>query len=121
MALDDFTEGNGATRIVPGSHKWDSSRHGKQSEAVSAVMPAGSVVYFLATTWHGGGRNEAPKSRQSLTVQYCQPYIRPIENQFFAVDPRKLDEIPKKIVDMMGYKVHTPFIGYVSLFLSGIG
>lgn len=119
VALDDFTAENGATRIIPGSHKWDSSRRGKHSEVVSAAMPAGSVVYFLATTWHGGGRNDTAKPRKSLTVQYCQPYIRPIENQFLAVDPRKLEEIPKRIVDMMGYKIHTPFIGYVSLFLRG--
>jgi ectoine hydroxylase-related dioxygenase (phytanoyl-CoA dioxygenase family) len=114
VALDDFTAENGATNIIPGSHKWPSGRRGKHSEAFAAVMPAGSVVYFLATMWHGGGQNRTNTSRHSLTVQYCQPYIRQIENQFLAVDPRKLDEIPKKIVDMMGYKVHRPFIGYVS-------
>ena len=41
--------------------------------------------------------------------------IRPIENQILAVDPRRLDEIPEKIVSMMGYRVHPPFIGYGEL------
>lgn len=103
VAFDDFTADNGATCIIPGSHKWVSNRRGQHSETIPAVMPAGSVVYFIATTWHGGGQNKTSIPRQSLTVQYCQPYIRQIENQFLAVDPRKLDEIPQKIVAMMGY------------------
>lgn len=113
VAFDDFTAENGATNIIPGSHKWGGGRRGKHSEAIPAVMPAGSVVYFVATTWHGGGQNKTNAPRHSLTVQYCQPYIRQIENQFLAVDPRRLDEIPKKIVEMMGYGLHQPFIGYV--------
>jgi len=115
VALDDFTAENGATCIVPGSHKWGSNRQAKRSETVPVVMPAGSVAYFLGTTWHGGGGNSTDKSRQSVLVQYCQPYIRPIENQFLGVDPRKLDEIPEQIVDMMGYQLHNTFIGYVSV------
>lgn len=55
------------------------------------------------------------KPRMSGTVQYCQPYIRPIENQILAVDPRRLDEIPPRIVSMMGYRTHAPFIGYGKL------
>ncbi|KAF2432123.1 phytanoyl-CoA dioxygenase [Tothia fuscella] len=112
-AFDDFTPENGSTRIIPGSHKWTSDRTGQQAETISAVCPAGSVVYFISTTWHGGGRNTASIPRMSLTVQYCQPYMRQIENQFLAVDPRKLDEIPETIVRMMGYRTHKPFIGYV--------
>ncbi len=76
------------------------------------VCPPGSVLYFIGTTWHGAGANRSNKARRSLTVQYCQPYIRPIENQILAVDPRRLEQIDKNIVDMMGYMIHRPFIGY---------
>jgi ectoine hydroxylase-related dioxygenase (phytanoyl-CoA dioxygenase family) len=69
-------------------------------------------VYFISTLWHGGGDNISDKPRQSATVQYCQPYIRPIENQILAVDPRKLDGIHPRIVEMMGYKHMQPFMGY---------
>jgi len=116
VALDDFTNQNGATNLVPQSHLWDSTRQPERSEVVPAVMSAGSVVYFIATTWHCGGGNKTDKPRQSLTVQYCQPYIRQIENMILAIDPRKIErgEIPKRIVDMLGYRVHQPFIGNVS-------
>jgi len=112
-ALDDFTAENGATCMIPGSHTWG-DRRGEPSETIPIVMPAGSVAFFLSTTWHGGGQNSTSKPRRSILVQYCQPYIRPIENQFLAVDPRKLDEMPEQIVDMMGYQLHNTFIGYVS-------
>jgi len=79
---------------------------------VPIVCPAGSVIYFIGLTWHSGGANRSQDPRMSMTVQYCQPYIRPIENLVLSVDLRRLDKIPEKIVNMMGYNVHAPFIGY---------
>ncbi|CRG83580.1 putative protein Mb3657 [Talaromyces islandicus] len=113
IAIDEFTADNGATRMVPGSHNWDSKRVPKPEDAVPVVGKAGTVVFFLGTTWHGGGPNTTDKPRRAATVQYCQPYIRPVENQFLAVDPRRLPEIPDRIVKMMGYGILKPFIGYV--------
>jgi ectoine hydroxylase-related dioxygenase (phytanoyl-CoA dioxygenase family) len=117
IVLDDYTELNGATRIIPGSHRWGSDRLGEESEAVSAICPRGSVIYFLGTTWHSGGANRSDKPRYAATIQYCQPYIRPLENLMVAVDPRRAlsGEIPRKIVDMMGYKSAIPFVGYGEL------
>ncbi|KAF7549931.1 hypothetical protein G7Z17_g6067 [Cylindrodendrum hubeiense] len=114
VVLDDYTELNGATRIIPGSHKWASDRLGTDKETISAVCPRGSVVYFLGTTWHSGGANRSSMPRHAATIQYCQPYIRPLENLMLSVDPRRAlsGEIPKKIVDMMGYRSAVPFIGY---------
>ncbi|KAL2369461.1 hypothetical protein RJ035_004615 [Blastomyces gilchristii] len=111
-AFDEFTAENGATRIIPGSHTWGADRRPKYDETVPMTCPPGSVVYFLATTWHCGGPNNSLNPRKSATVQYCQPYVRPIENQILAVDPRRLTEIPRRIVEMMGYQIHAPFIGY---------
>jgi ectoine hydroxylase-related dioxygenase (phytanoyl-CoA dioxygenase family) len=112
VAFDPYTAENGATRIIPGSHLWGSDRKPTEEETIPAVCPAGSVVYFVSTLWHGGGANRSSKPRKSATVQYCQPFIRPIENQILAVDPRKLGDIDSRIVDMMGYRTFQPFIGY---------
>ncbi|KAL2393547.1 hypothetical protein ABEF93_002980 [Exophiala dermatitidis] len=112
VAFDEYTSTNGATRIVPGSHKWDSHRRPTEDETIPALCPEGGVVYFLSTLWHGGGANISSRPRQSATVQYCNPYIRPIENQILAVDPRKLDKIHPRILELMGYRHMDPFIGY---------
>ncbi|KAL1954876.1 hypothetical protein VTO42DRAFT_465 [Malbranchea cinnamomea] len=112
LAFDEFTAENGATRVIPGSHIWGPERVARHEDALPMVCPQGSAVYFISTTWHCGGANNSASPRKSATVQYCQPYIRPIENQILAVDPRKLEEIPPRIVEMMGYRVHAPFIGY---------
>ncbi|OLN90175.1 hypothetical protein CCHL11_09792 [Colletotrichum chlorophyti] len=113
VALDPYTETNGATVVVPKSHEWGADRVPKLSETVPVVMPRGSVVYFIGTLWHGGGQNRSNAGRRALTVQYCQPWMRPLENQFLAVDWEKLPLIPKRIVDIMGYQVGSPFVGYV--------
>ena len=48
-ALDDFTVENGATLVVPGSHRWPPDRRAAESEAVPAVMPAGSVLFYVGS------------------------------------------------------------------------
>lgn len=113
IALDDYTATNGATVIVPDSHNWDSKRIPTMEDTIPVIMPAGSIIYFLSTLWHGGGANTSDKPRLALTVQYCQPWIRPMENMILAVDWEKLDEIPERLVGMLGYKVGSPFIGFV--------
>lgn len=111
VALDEYTETNGSTVIVPGSHTWG-DRMPRRSEAVPVTMPAGSIVYFIGTLWHGGGQNQSDKARLALTVQYYMSWMRQLENQQLAVDFEKLDSIPDRLVDMMGYKVGMPFLGY---------
>jgi ectoine hydroxylase-related dioxygenase (phytanoyl-CoA dioxygenase family) len=113
VALDPYTSTNGATVIVPKSHTWGADRIPDRSEAVPVITPAGSMIYFLSTLWHGGGENTSSEDRVALTVQYCQPWMRQLENQLLAVDWEKLDEMPPRLVDMLGYKVGAPFIGHV--------
>jgi len=113
VVLDDYTVLNGATRIIPGSHLWGDERRPNKMDAVPVTCPAGSVIYFLGTTYHGGGPNQSDKPRHALTIQYCQPYVRPLEDLMLCVDPRKLKDIPERVVDMMGYKSAYPFLGSV--------
>lgn len=112
VSLDDFTAANGATTLIPGSHLWSDDRLPKREEMIPAIMPAGSMVYFLNTVWHSGGANTSDKPRRSLTVQYCQPWIRTFENMTIAMGWEDLDQVPKRLLQLMGFSMHD-FMGYV--------
>lgn len=113
-AIDDFTKENGATLIIPGSHKWGDNRvpDKNKDKLVPAVMKRGSCVCILSTTWHAGGPNTTNKSRLAISNQHCQPFIRPQENQFLSVPFKMVKDLDPRLQSMMGYSIHYPFIGH---------
>jgi hypothetical protein len=112
-AIDDFTAENGATVVIPGSHRWGDRQPGPGDRALPVVMPAGSCVFFVGTLWHGGGANTTSKARLAVTAQYCQPWLRPMEAYTLSV-PRELARtLSDDIRRMLGYSIHPPFLGNV--------
>ena len=112
-ALDDFTEANGATRIVPGSHTWAEQRPGEDTETVLAEMPAGSVLFFTGSVFHGGGANNTDRPRFGTILEYVVGWLRPQENHVIAVPPEVVRKLPKRLQELLGYNIHPPFVGYV--------
>ncbi|MBN7798633.1 phytanoyl-CoA dioxygenase family protein [Parahaliea mediterranea] len=113
-AIDDFTASNGATSIVPGSHAWGDDRSPGTGEARPAVMPAGSVIFYPGTFWHGGGANRSDNARLAVTCQYCEPWLRTQENYFLGTPLEVVREVSEDIRRMLGYSIHPPFIGMVN-------
>ena len=113
-AIDDFTEENGATRIVPRSHAWgDERKPSDGDELIPAVMPAGSVIFYPGTTWHGGGANRSDAPRLAVTCQYCEPWLRTQENYFLSIERDTVRELPEDLKRLLGYSIHPPFMGMV--------
>lgn len=115
-AVSDFTAENGATVVIPGSHRWGDDRTPTPAdELVSIEMPAGSVVIFLGTLWHGGGANRtADDTRLAVTAQYCQPWLRSQEAFSLSTPPAIAATVPEGIRGMLGYSIHPPFVGMVN-------
>lgn len=113
-AIDAFTETNGATSIVPGSHQWGQERTAQNSEAKPAVMDAGSVIFYPGTFWHGGGANHSPNARLAVTCQYCEPWLRTQENFTLGTPREVVASVSEDIRRMLGYSIHPPFIGMVN-------
>jgi hypothetical protein len=112
-AIDEFTAENGATDIVPASHTWDAETWPTREQAIPCVMPAGSMLVFLGTLWHGGGANRTTRSRLAFTNQYCAPWLRTQENFFLEV-PRDITRtLRPTIQSLLGYSVYPPFMGMV--------
>ncbi len=114
-AIDDFTVDNGATVIIPGSHRWGDEHPGDGSghELVPAVMPAGSVLFFVGTAWHGAGANHTDNIRMAVTAQYCEPWARQQENFSLSISRERAKLCSKQIQGMLGYSMLFPFIGFV--------
>ena len=113
-ALDDFTERNGATQVVPGSHRWSSARTPEPEEIHTVTMSAGSVVVFLGNLLHRGGANQSDTTRLAVTPQFCQPWMRQLENMSLAVPPALAGNYSQRIQSLLGYSVIDPgFMGHV--------
>jgi ectoine hydroxylase-related dioxygenase (phytanoyl-CoA dioxygenase family) len=112
--LDDFTEANGATRLVPGSHRWEpGQRPGPEAEIVVAEMPAGSAMFYLGNLWHGGGANTTDKPRLGVILEYVVSWLRPQENHCLAVPRTVIAGLPERLQELLGYNIYPPFLGYV--------
>jgi len=112
--LDPFTEENGATRFVPGSHKWEPGRHPVDSDPVaSALLTPGSAMFYLGSLWHGGGANQTDRPRLGVILEYAAAWLRPQENHCLAVPRDVVSELPERLAELLGYNIYPPFMGYV--------
>ena len=107
VALVDFRAENGATRIVPGSHRWPHDRKPEEGEITDAEMPAGSAALYLGSTLHGAGTNStAGEWRHGLHVSYVLGWLRTEENNYLAVPPEVARSLSPRAQELLGYAVH---------------
>jgi ectoine hydroxylase-related dioxygenase (phytanoyl-CoA dioxygenase family) len=113
-ALTDFTADNGATSVVPGSHRWAEDRDPTADEIVSAVMPAGSLLVYLGGTIHGGGANVSQSVlRTGLAFQYSLAWLRQEENQYLANPPEIARTYSERLQRLIGYDYGGPYLGFI--------
>jgi ectoine hydroxylase-related dioxygenase (phytanoyl-CoA dioxygenase family) len=77
--LDDFTLENGATRVVPGSHRWNSFAPDGEShpDEVRVTGQRGGALVFNANIWHGGAENTTDETRWAVALGYARWFIKP--------------------------------------------
>ncbi|MES2817425.1 MAG: phytanoyl-CoA dioxygenase family protein [Pseudomonadota bacterium] len=114
-ALDDFTADNGATLLLPGSQRWGDRGPAAEDldRLIPAVMPAGSLLFFTGTLWHGGGANLTQVPRLGITAQYCAPWCRQQENFSLSVSRARAKACSAHLQRLLGYSIHGPFMGFV--------
>jgi hypothetical protein len=106
-AFTDFTPENGATRVVPGSHRFLRAWHRPDlTHWTQAVMPAGSAVFYLGSTWHGGGANRSHAPRTGLINTYCLGWLRSEENHTLEVPPQSARQYDERVRRLLGYTTH---------------
>jgi ectoine hydroxylase-related dioxygenase (phytanoyl-CoA dioxygenase family) len=111
-AMTDFTEENGATRIIPGSHKWADKLRPTYDETVPAPMPKGSVLLYIGSVYHGGGANRSDEHRVGINVGYTLSWLRQEENQYLACPPEVARTLPTDLAKLIGYQRGAYALGY---------
>ena len=112
-ALTDFTEANGATRVVPDSHRTPDDVRYEPHDSLPAEMARGSVVMYLGSTVHGGGANTTDTTRIGVNVDYVLGWLRQEENQYLTYSLDEVRAMPERIQRLLGYEVGAYALGYV--------
>ncbi len=112
-ALTDFTDENGATRLVPGSHLMPNPEYGGDYETIPAVMKAGSVLIWDGSLWHGGGANRSQGRRTGIAMNYCAGYIRQQEYQQLGLPASLVKTFEPRLQELVGYGVYRGLIGQI--------
>ncbi len=107
VALVDFTADNGATRVVPGSHRWAKGRYPTDAELVAVEMPAGAALIYLGSTFHAGGTNRtADEQRRGFHLSFVLGWLRTEENNTLATPPDIARHLPRRAQELLGYAAH---------------
>lgn len=114
-ALSDFTEANGATHLVPGSHRYDRSPdyRGDDTPTVPATMKAGSVMLFDSALWHRGGANTTDARRYALSCYYCAGWMRQQENLQLGIPAEVAAGFPRRLQELCGYSIYRGQYGHI--------
>jgi ectoine hydroxylase-related dioxygenase (phytanoyl-CoA dioxygenase family) len=114
-ALTDFTEANGATRVIPGSHLRDHSPdYGKPYDSIPAEMAKGSVLVWHGSLWHGGGANSTDRRRVGIAMNYCAGFVRQQENQQLGIPREVAAGFSPRLRELCGYSIYNGLMGHIN-------
>lgn len=113
-AVTDFTPENGATCVVPGSHRWNPDRQATEEEIAVAEMREGSVLIYSGSVIHSGGANVSGKDRLGLNITYCLGWLRQEENQYLSCPPGIARNFSPELQAIPGYALGSYALGYFS-------
>lgn len=105
---NDFTEENGATRIVPRSHLTGAQPNAvvpHEVPTIAAEGSAGSIVVWEGRTWHAAGANVSQEARHGIVTYFAGPQIRPLQNYTMGLRPEVMAEAGPALLDLLGFKV----------------
>lgn len=112
-AMTDFTERNGATRVIPGSNHYDDKLKFKEADTEPAEMEKGAVLFYSGSLYHGGGANHSDATRYGINITYNVSWLRQEENQYLSVPFEIARTLPLELLRLMGYARGAYALGYV--------
>jgi len=112
-AFDDFTAANGATRFLPGSHAVHTEKCPAGKPGI-AEMPAGSVLIYDGSLWHGGGASTAKDARRRcINNIFTRQWLRQQDNIYLSISKETVIGLPKLMQRLLGYWIYSFTLGVV--------
>ena len=112
-AMTDFTEENGATRVIPGSNHFEDKQRFTEADTVPAEMAKGSVLVYTGALYHGGGVNRSDSVRCGVNITYNLSWLRQEENQYLSVPLEVARTFDEDLQRLMGYARGAYALGYI--------
>ena len=112
-AMTDFTEENGATRVIPGSNHSEDRLQFKHEDTECAEMTKGSCFVYSGSVYHGGGANRTDAVRMGLNITYNLGFLRQEENQYLSCPREIAATLQKDLLRLMGYQMGAYALGYI--------
>jgi ectoine hydroxylase-related dioxygenase (phytanoyl-CoA dioxygenase family) len=112
IAGTEFTQANGATRLIPGSNHWDKQRLPTADDAIAYLeMPRGGLGVWVGSLYHGAGVNQTPNPRLGIILSFCLGWLRTIDNQWEAFNEGNVRHLPKSVQTLLGFDAHGMSMG----------
>jgi Phytanoyl-CoA dioxygenase (PhyH) len=110
VMLDDFTEENGATYLLTGSHRLREKPDEEAffRDAARAVGPAGSIVVFNSNLWHAAGVNRSDRPRRALTLNFTRPFVKQQLDYPRALGYERVEGLSPVLRQLLGYNARVP-------------
>jgi hypothetical protein len=112
-AQTDFTEENGATRVVVGSNRAEDGVAFQHADTEPAEMEKGSALFYSGSVYHGGGANHTDATRIGVNITYNVAWLRQEENQYLSVPREVATTLPVEMLRLIGYDRGAYALGYI--------
>ncbi len=119
VALTAFTEDNGATQVIPGSHRWDHHPDWRTEwttthpDLVPVQMSPGDVLLYNGSLWHAAGANRSTSARTGLAICYALSWLRTHENPYLGISKLSLRAFPPEVRSLIGLSILNGSLNHV--------
>ncbi|MEL7155455.1 MAG: phytanoyl-CoA dioxygenase family protein [Actinomycetota bacterium] len=108
IGLDDVSEELGATRVVPGSHRWESLNRFDEQESVPAELGPGDALIYSGYVLHGGGANQTDRVRRAMHLSFVAGWLTPEESSPLDYSDADLADRSPRVQRLLGHRSYDP-------------